>query len=237
MIQTKCDKEIKKELIDSNETVNFAEQLPKLPKVINLENESVNNDEQNDSSNDETSAITYETHESKETKRTHKHKWTRLEMEELLYCSSIAIVRKWSSTNGTYEVWRDRNPKLLPNLTPVTLSNMRRTVERRFSSKYKDKILKRAEKEVREFSNKLTELRKSKGKQYTNNKDTDSVGANTVTKNNLSQIDTEVSITAEMSVEQDIQVSSPKRQRDSDMDQDLNRTRKSPTRESQTSKS
>ena len=155
-IQTKCDKVIKQELIESNETVNIAEHFPKLPKVINIESESVNNDEQNDSSNDETSAITYETHKRKATKRTRKHKRTRLEMEELLYCSSIAKVRKWSSTNGTYEVWRDRNPKLLPNLTPVTLSNMRRTVERRFSSKHKDKILRRAEKEVREFKNKLT---------------------------------------------------------------------------------
>ena len=81
-LQVKCDKVIKQEYIENGSNVNIASMLPKLPPVINVE-ENNNDNASNSSSNDETSAITCETIDSKQV-TSKKHKWSRKEMEELL---------------------------------------------------------------------------------------------------------------------------------------------------------
>ena len=62
-LQVKCDKVIKQEYIENGPKVNIASMLPKLPPVIDVE-ENDNDNISNSSSNDETSAITCETFDS-----------------------------------------------------------------------------------------------------------------------------------------------------------------------------
>ena len=70
-------------------------------------------------------------------------------MVEVLFSHFIARARKWSKTNGAYEVWRDRNPDILLHIQPVTLNNMRRKIEKKLSAKEKLHIQKQAEKEAK----------------------------------------------------------------------------------------
>ena len=72
-LQVKYDKVIKQEYIENGPKVNIASMLPKLPPVIDVE-ENDNDNISNSSSNDETSAISCESFDSKHITNM-KHNW------------------------------------------------------------------------------------------------------------------------------------------------------------------
>ena len=62
------------------------------------------------------------------------NRWTREQSEEAYICFYIAKLQKLPITNGSYHIWRDRNPTLFPHINANTLNNYRRYFQKKISS-------------------------------------------------------------------------------------------------------
>jgi len=71
-----------------------------------------------------------ETITSQNSTNSKRHKWTREEYSEIMrayFCATLNPTVT-SATDETFQIWRNRNPNLLPKMTAVTLANQRRYI-------------------------------------------------------------------------------------------------------------
>ena len=61
------------------------------------------------------------------------NRWTREQSEEAYICFYIAKLQKLPITNGSYHIWRDRNPSLFPYLNANTFNTYRRYYQKKLS--------------------------------------------------------------------------------------------------------
>ena len=78
-----------------------------------------------------------------------RYKWKREEKVELFWCYCYAMYKQLPITIGTFDVWRKRNPDLLPTMHKDKLSNQRRAVQRTISEDEKIEIERSAKLTVR----------------------------------------------------------------------------------------
>jgi len=64
-------------------------------------------------------------------KKAKRHIWSREEYKEVMRAYYCAMQTGASKTEGTYTTWRQRNPTLLPELTPSGLADVRRNIEKK----------------------------------------------------------------------------------------------------------
>ena len=120
-------KKVKIEMIENGKSKEILQSpSPKVPTVIALQGDGEKCNES------QTSNLTNEGNASTQTSSTNKsgtnsvgrsmnkHKWTRLQNKELIFCYYYAVAKGLSKTNGVYEEWRSRNPKLVPSLNAAT---------------------------------------------------------------------------------------------------------------------
>lgn len=65
-----------------------------------------------------------------EVKKNQRHKWSREEYKEVMWAYLFAIKENKSKNEGTFEIWRKRNPTLLPSITSSGLADVRRNIEK-----------------------------------------------------------------------------------------------------------
>ena len=181
-----------------------------VPGVINIESSSSDHGDLSS-----TSGTTNEGNESSRTGKTSKsghslkssrHSWTKMKNEEVIFSYFYALAQGKSKTNGAFDVWRARNPKLCPNMTAVSLGNMRRLILKKFTSKKVAEIMWKANAAAAKGPGGASNLRNSmvnkekktqipvqyEGWKSRARNETDNSSVSTTLKNNLTQNDNTV---------------------------------------------